>query len=301
VVDEGRPQSVEQIVDDFSRAAKLQIRYLPEPEIEGPALRRFGLTGVHNARHAGVRAAQNDLLVFADDDATFDRHWLAAYSRAFAKHAEVMAAGGPMRPVWETTPPEWVSDLIEKFPWLLSLNDPGTGFRLGAEIFFGCNMAIRRGALVACGGFSLDLVGDGWIGDGETGLWRRLRRKGLLVAHVPDAVVYHHIPPSRMTKSFLRQRLANNGKDTEYIAYQERKPDTLGLSLRLAGAIASLFFLQLSGESIASQFSVSGYRGAQPDRKMKLAYSIARIGYVIHLLHDHEFRKLVAKEDWLTT
>src|SRR5881227_699611 len=32
--------------------------------------------GLHNARHAGARMAKGDLLVFTDDDATFDSGWL---------------------------------------------------------------------------------------------------------------------------------------------------------------------------------------------------------------------------------
>ena len=64
------------------RAFETRVLYVHEPSL-----------GLHNARHAGARAATGDVLVFTDDDAEFSQSWLAAYSEAFALHPEMAAAG----------------------------------------------------------------------------------------------------------------------------------------------------------------------------------------------------------------
>jgi glycosyltransferase involved in cell wall biosynthesis len=45
--------------------------------------------GLHHARHAGARVAQGRVLVFTDDDATFDTSLLQAYSDSFEAHPEM--------------------------------------------------------------------------------------------------------------------------------------------------------------------------------------------------------------------
>src|SRR5262245_24195708 len=64
--------------------------------------------GLHNARHTGARTAAGSILVFTDDDATFDRKWICAYADAFEAHPRMVAAGGPVRPSWEVPPPDWL-------------------------------------------------------------------------------------------------------------------------------------------------------------------------------------------------
>lgn len=81
------PQVVQNLQSDSNRC---NLRYLREDQL-----------GLHNARHEGARAAKGDVLIFTDDDATFDPDWPQAYAKAFAEHPEMAAAGGPVRPIWE--------------------------------------------------------------------------------------------------------------------------------------------------------------------------------------------------------
>jgi glycosyl transferase family 2 len=80
----------------------------------------------HNARHAGVWAAKGDILIFTDDDATFAQGWLRAYADAFDTHPEMVAAGGPVRPVWEDPAPTWLLQFMgdAKTFGTLSLMEP---------------------------------------------------------------------------------------------------------------------------------------------------------------------------------
>jgi hypothetical protein len=103
----------------------------------------------------------------------------------------MMAAGGPVRPLWETDPPQWLLDYISesKIFGILSIMEPYTDFRLDPNgFFFGVNMAIRREVLFELGGFNPESFGDIWLGDGETGLNRKLQKRGLLIGYVPDAI-----------------------------------------------------------------------------------------------------------------
>src|SRR5207244_2638099 len=173
-----------------------------------------------------AHAAQGEILVFTDDDATFDPDWLQAYADAFDCHPEMTAAGGPVRPAWEAPPPPWFTQFMEdKSCGILSLMEPFEEFRLGPEAFFwGVNMAIRREVLFAVGGFNPEAFGDIWLGDGESGLNRKLRERRMPIGYVPGAVVHHHIPPGRMTVDYVCHRLANQEACELYTTYHDRIP-----------------------------------------------------------------------------
>src|SRR5258707_14266832 len=112
----------------------------------------------------------------------------------------------------------------------LSLLDLAPDFRLTPDgIFFGVNMAIRRDVLFESGGFNPESFGDHWLGDGETGLNRKLHACGRLIGYVPEALVYHHVPPERMTVGYLRRRQANDGACDMYAAFHQKMPSLIGL------------------------------------------------------------------------
>src|SRR5437764_9319373 len=80
IADNAADSEVEQLVKDFNATAKRRARYIPVPNL-----------GLHNARHAATRAANGVVLVFTDDDASFDPGWLQAYAEAFDEHPEMTA------------------------------------------------------------------------------------------------------------------------------------------------------------------------------------------------------------------
>src|SRR5438128_12312301 len=153
LVDNSPDAELQSRIEEFNPAARIPAQYVPEPRL-----------GLHNARHAGARAASGDVLVFTDDDAVFDPPWLAAYARAFEAYADMSAAGGPVLPDWEVPPPAWLSVLMQADPTMfpvLSLLNLSDEFQLTRDgIFFGVNMAIRRQALFTAGGFNPEIFGD---------------------------------------------------------------------------------------------------------------------------------------------
>ena len=288
VVDNAADGELARNIEEFNREARVWARYVAEPRL-----------GLHNARHAGVRAATGDVLVFTDDDATFDADWLAAYARCFQQHPDMAAAGGPARPIWEVPPPEWVPAYMRTQPAMfpiLSLLEPFSEFRLSRDgYFFGVNMAIRRDVLLDVGGFNPDSFGTTWLGDGETGLNRKLWERGLLVGYVPDAIVYHHVPAERLTLEYFRRREANDGACDIYARFHQRGvPGRAGL-LRTGATIAA--------ESMRDWVASLLLWGRTDPRSLRVQLRAvrawARLEYVWRLLGSAELRELVGRRDWL--
>jgi GT2 family glycosyltransferase len=230
VVDNADHDMLKAKVEKFNRSAKFKVTYLQEPRL-----------GLHYARHAGARYATTDILAFTDDDATFDPGWLNAYVKAFNDHPEMMAAGGPVRPVWEIPPPKWLIDFIgnaKTFP-ILSLMEPYKKFHIDPRGFFvGVNMAIRRKILFKVGGFNPELIGEITVGDGESGLNRKLQKKGLLIGYSPDAVVLHHIPQYRMSVEYIRKWARHLGGANMYRKLHGRYHSKISLLNELLKIVA---------------------------------------------------------------
>ncbi len=290
VVDNAVDSKIRLMTVECSKKSVTPIKYIPEPRL-----------GLHNARHTGALASSGKLLVFTDDDATFDPKLMEAYIGAFQANPNMVAAGGPVRAIWESPPPQWLLDYMgdgKCFP-ILSLMEPYGGFRLDKKgYFFGVNMAIRRHVLLKLGGFNPEIFGNTWLGDGESGLNRKIWHEGMLVGYVPGAVVYHHIPHSRMRKRYFYLRMANEGAGTEYARFHDGGiPGSVGLSLRYIR-----IFLELFIRSVVMTF----LRMIQKKKwfpifsiRMELSYNMARLRYVRRLFRDIKLRQLVVKKDWL--
>jgi glycosyltransferase involved in cell wall biosynthesis len=288
------------VVDNASTDNTPEMVEALQNEAQGKVLRylREDTPGSHNARHAGARAAEGKILLFTDDDATLDCGWARAYAEAFARHTEMVASGGPVRPIWETDPPRWLLDYISEsksFP-ILSLMEPHTEFCINANgYFFGVNMAIRRNILFELGGFNPDLLGDIWLGDGETGFNRKLWKRGLLIGYVPDAVVYHHIPSQRMTVDYFRRRMANEGVCVAYANYHHGIP----VWPRLLRSIAGLTIRNLDCWIKALLLKDHNDQRAL-DIQTQSAMTQSQVKYLMRLLYDKKLRSLVLKQDWLS-
>ena len=60
---------------------------------------------------------------------------------------------------------------------------------------------------------------DFFLGDGEIGLNHKLWERGMLVGYVPEAIIYHHIPPQKMTVKYFRHRMASEGATDVYMRF----------------------------------------------------------------------------------
>jgi hypothetical protein len=161
--------------------------------------------------------------------------------------------------------------------------------------FFGVNMAIRRKVLFDLGGFNPELFGNLWLGDGETGLNRKLMQRELLIGYVPNALVYHHIPPERMTVAYFRRRMANQAACDAYGYYHHGIPPWPRLLKSIAG---------VSVRNAGCWLRAAVMRG-RTDRhalnvQMRSATTQAHVKYLARLIYDKRLRELVLKKNWLS-
>ena len=209
----------------------------------------------------------------------------------------MVAAGGPIRPSWETTPPKWLVEFIgdSKTFGMLSLMEPYEEFRLDPQvIFFGANMAIRQKTLFELGGFNPDSFGKAWLGDGETGLNYKIRDRKMLIGYVPGALVRHHIPSERMTVKYLRLRMANQGVCDLYSKFHRQLPGAGSIVKRVAGLI-----LRHAGQWILALLVKDRIDRHSLQIQLEAARTQSQLKYTLKLAVNKEFQGFVAKKDWL--
>lgn len=218
VVDNGSTDGTKALCEELQKKS-LHFRYIYDPR-----------PGLHTGRHAGMREAKGDILVFADDDIEPMTTWLQAIHESF-KDENVIMVGGKCLPKFEENPPEWLSAMwvpnaqVERVLGSLSLIDLGDEVKVVNPFYvFGCNFAIRRSALLEADGFHPDGMPQELIrfrGDGESHVSNIILNKGYKVLYHPLASVYHYVPKARMTEEYFCQRAYNQGVSDSYTAIRK--------------------------------------------------------------------------------
>lgn len=207
VVDDGSPQDILNLVSGFPG-----VRYLRQEH-----------SGLSAARNLGMAATRGDIIAYTDDDCIAEEEWLARLLAGFDDSCWV-ACGGPNVPPSPRGPVEAVVAAAPGAPAHVMLDD------LEAEHLPGCNLAIRREALQAIGGFRdhYRLAGD------DVDVCWRLREIGGQLRFVPGAMVWHH--RRRTVMAYLRQQ---RGYGQAEALLRRDHPDRFGLmgGARWRGAI----------------------------------------------------------------
>jgi GT2 family glycosyltransferase len=150
--------------------------------------------GLSSARNTGLEAATGEIVAYIDDDAYPDPAWLTHLATSFMRsnHAGV---GGP-----NITPPDDGPTAV------CVANSPGNPTHVlftdeEAEHLPGCNMAFRKSALEAIGGFDtrFRIAGD------DVDLCWRIRENGGTLGFSPAAMVWHHRRGS--VRTYLKQQM----------------------------------------------------------------------------------------------
>ncbi len=200
VIDNGSTDGTSQILSDFLRSTKGNVRALREPR-----------PGLSAARNRAVREARGELLYFLDDDAVPTAGWLDAYIDVF-RQPDVAAAGGPVEPAFDGPLPAW---LDQRFLPYLSAWDRGA---TSIDLFYnelprGANMAFRRAYFELYGDFleQLGRRGASLRSCEEVELCLRLERGGERIVYAPGASVRHRVATGRLDLAWMRSRFAAQG------------------------------------------------------------------------------------------
>ena len=170
--------------------------------------------GLSYARNRGIEAANGALLLFTDDDVIPESDWVATVVRAMKLHG-CDGLGGYIAPLWEETPPPWLTD---KFHGFLAIRMDNHGPRLleaEDDPPFGANMAFRREVFSRLGGFDVNRGHKGKVlaGGEEWDLFARLRDSGGKVVYIPAARVHHKVEAFRLNKRYFRRWRYQNSRN----------------------------------------------------------------------------------------
>jgi hypothetical protein len=177
-----------------------------------------------------------------DDDVQVAEGWLDAACDALLSPQPAVGgvryAGGPVEPIWETPPPEWL-DLTRGDLWgTIAIQDHGAHDFLYEEahkVPLGANMAAERSLFDQVGRFRADLgrsAGATILGQEVPEWLMRVRAAGGRGRYVPAMRVRHHIPAARLTRRYFWRWWY--GKGVSRAALERMQPVTeLGIDLRI--------------------------------------------------------------------
>ncbi|NVN97987.1 MAG: glycosyltransferase family 2 protein [Geobacteraceae bacterium] len=259
----------------------ISVRYIFEPR-----------KGLVYARHAGAKSASFEILVFTDDDAILTESWLSEINDVFQLNNDIAAVAGKILIRWDEPPPGWVLP----YEHLLGRLDYGDQVRVEKGLFInGGNFSIKKTVLKEVGGFNPDQIGAWLIGDGETGLCRKLHTHGYLIGWAPAALMEHfQIVRKNATFKDIKRRYINNGRSVPYDIFAVKKLGMLPLLKNLYHAAGSI------KRSVRDY--ISACRSENRDDQYLALFNVAYYGcqfpYTFKLLLNSRFRRLISQSDW---
>ncbi len=197
VVDNNSPDQTGAVTFSFRDQYKnLTIRYFKELQ-----------QGISYGRNRGVSEAVGEYIVFLDDDETVVPAFLQNLEDFYTEYEDASLTAGPVIPVYETTPPDWLSPFTMRL--ITGAYDKGTEIKIvGPKDYPGTGHAtFRRSLFVKYGGFNTDLgrKGSSLLGAEDKDFFFRLIQNGVKCYYVPGATIYHHIPAVKLTDEFFNR------------------------------------------------------------------------------------------------
>lgn len=175
VVSDGSTDGTEKIIEKVRPDLNYKFKFIKE--------RRRGIS---HAKNTAIKNSHGEIIVSTDDDCLFEKNWLRKLVLPF-KDPHVGSTGGADRPLKRGS----IFSVCTNFAFTSFIGSGGIHGRpfpvkLGRFCPMGCNMAIRKDALIRVGLF------DEKIAPGEeTDLIYRLERAGYRIISVPKVFVWH--------------------------------------------------------------------------------------------------------------
>ncbi len=247
--------------------------------------------GLHNARNRGVLEAEGEIVQFIDDDALTERNLVEEISKQY-KSEDIAAVGGKVVPIFKSKPPKFFRYLKYQY---LSVLDYGNEIKEVEELN-GNNMSFRKDIYIKVGGSNPDLFQTSnkifLVGDGESGLFRKIRNLGKKIIFTPYAVVYHIIPERRISLEFLRKKAFGHGVQMSYSKF-------------FGGNLPPNHILLARSTAFFVLFILNKVLGKIIPHDMKVRYDVwgetmkARWLYEFKLIFDENLREHVRKTNWI--
>lgn len=161
--------------------------------------------GLSHARNCGIRHSRGAYIAVIDDDEKVNPEFGASYIAFFDQYPDAAGGGGVVTPIYEGELPRWLSPIAARpIAGALYLGNRIKPFP-NRKYPPGGNMGVRRTALERYGLFNTELgrTGEKPMGGEEKELFARLRAGGETIYYLPGAVIYHLIPPEKLTPAYF--------------------------------------------------------------------------------------------------
>jgi glycosyltransferase involved in cell wall biosynthesis len=233
VVDNNSTDRTRDVVISRVGGYPVQLRYLFEPR-----------QGKSYALNAGLAETDAAIVVFTDDDVHVSEHWLTASCRPMLDDPSIEYTGGPVLPIWEQPCPPWLDRTRSDLWGTLAILDYGPEpfiFEERRRVPLGANMAVRRSLIDRIGGFdpTLGRRGQSLLGQEQSEFFCRSRAAGARGLYVPGMVLHHHVPASRLTRSYFRRWWYWKGISRARLE-QRRQVTELGVDLTRVVRVAGI-------------------------------------------------------------
>lgn len=192
VIDNDKSESAREVVDSFARKSAIPTRYFVEKE-----------QNIALARNKGVANAQGEFIAFIDDDEIPIDDWLQRMRATIMKYG---ADGvlGPVKPVFEVPPPEWLVKAgvferpCDRTGAAIDWKKTGTGNVLVSEQVFR----------------DIDGPFNEHLGSGgeDIDFFRRAMQAGKVFVWCEEAPAYEVVPKERTRLSFQLKRALMRGR-----------------------------------------------------------------------------------------
>jgi succinoglycan biosynthesis protein ExoM len=193
VADNDPAQSAQQLVAELSSTSPVQVKYCSELQ-----------PNIALARNKALQHAEGDFIAFIDDDEFPTEDWLWNLFHTCAAFG-VDGVLGPVKPSFETDPPDWVKRgrFFER-PTL------PTGQRVSWEGARTGNVLFKKSILNSV---DIPFRPEFATAGEDVDFFRRMMEKGHTFIWCDEAEVYEFVPVSRCTRSYLLQRALLRGSN----------------------------------------------------------------------------------------
>lgn len=225
-------QSIEKFIKD--NVDELNIKYAIEKR-----------QGDIYARHTGAFHSNGEILIFTDDDATFDVNWISEIVSVFKRFPTIGAVGTRILIKWDKQPAPWIQN-YESLLGKITFGEDYMFHETGLFINNG-SLAILKKVFKEVKGNNPGQLKNFLVGDAEIGLCRKLHERKIPIAFTDKTTMWHHqFVNVNGTMKDIKRRVANNGIAQAYTDVvvnkkTSRKKMILKLVLQLLSVFKSIF------------------------------------------------------------
>jgi succinoglycan biosynthesis protein ExoM len=193
VADNDSEQSARPVVTALSSTSRVRVTYCSEPQ-----------QNIALARNKALQHTGGDFIAFIDDDEYPEDDWLCNLFKTCVAYG-VDGVLGPVRPYFESDPPEWV-----KKGRFFDRPTFDTGYRLNWDQARTGNVLFKRdimNTLETPFRPEFDTAGE------DVDFFRRMMEKGCTFIWCNEAAVHEVVPASRCKRSYLLKRALLRGSN----------------------------------------------------------------------------------------